>query len=533
MVFPFDISAKEWFRNPNHHNRREIKNFYNDQIDKLNLEIMESQNILKAQRKSLSTREKRDLRRKIKVLRMEIRILKRELKAKLKELEIADKQILAYKNFKYYFKNLKYIIEEINSGLPDSQKIDEQFLDEFKKYTNRETLSPKELASTDFKRLQNKLKKIVIRQFKLAKQKYCYPELPLWRRFFALFGKLYLKDIRESRSGKNDEMAENWIKNLLEELGIVHLGEITIPGSHDAATYSIPIATTTDIVGKIARTQTGNVMAQLKAGIRRFDLRFRSVKGVLLIYHGIVNGGPVLEVVDDIVKFLRAHPKEIIIIEIKATKKDIEKFRNIKRVKETFLPLVYWPGKEGTYNIRNITLNQILKAKKQIWIYRKAGSIENFCTSDITLGKYNPKTRKSGNDKILLDQEEKYAKAQSDSRLISISPIHTPGGKTILTRSVHSKPVKEATKGSFIKNFYELDWRLGGILPNIVSYDNVSNKKIVELVNKKIIRSNFKRNKKKEENHEHPLPMKEKKVQKQTLPMKKRSNKSRPLNKGK
>ncbi len=514
-----DLSAKEWFRKHNRYTIKKVRRYYNVLIDEKKLELKQAQTELKYKKKILSRQQIAELKNKIKFLKKEETKLQHLLKVQLKELEIADKQILDYKNFKYYFKNLSYFIEEINSNLPKNKRISVAFLIKYKKYSTNKILTPQELAETNFKKKKRELIKDAKRQFNIAKRKYCYPEFPWWRKFLAFFGKPYLKDIRESRSGKiydcvdeklkrRMEKLEYWIKDLLnfssqpeywmEDLldfssqpEKLTLADLIIPGSHDTGTYTMRPVTNTDIVGKIAQTQTGNVIAQLKAGVRRLDLRFREVNGVLVIFHGIVNGGSVLEVIDGIVKFLREHPKEIILIAVQATGKDIEKFRNIKRVRDTFLPLIYWPGPEGKFNIRDITLYEILGEGKQILIYYKK-NIRNFSVCNITLGAFNPKTRQSGNDQILIDKEEEYAKAKSKDKLISISPIHTPGIKTILKGSVHSRPVEEAVKGSFLKNMEELDKRLNGEWPNIVSSDNSSHRKVSKF-NERLVDLNKKR----------------------------------------
>lgn len=486
-----DLSAKEWFRKHNRYTIKKVRRYYNVLIDEKKLELKQEQTELKYKKKILSRQQIAELKNKIKFLKKEETKLQHLLKVQLKELEIADKQILDYKNFKYYFKNLSYFIEEINSNLPKNKRISVVFLIKYKKYSTNKILTPQELSETNFKKKKSELIKEAKRQFNIAKRKYCYPEFPWWRKFLAFFGKPYLKGIRESRSGKIYDYVDEKLKRRMEKLEYwmedllsfssqpekLTLADLIIPGSHDTGTYTMRPVTNTDIVGKISQTQTGNVIAQLKAGVRRLDLRFREVNGVLVIFHGIVNGGSVLEVIDGIVKFLREHPKEIIFISVKATRKDIEKFRHIKRVKDTFLPLIYWPGPEGEFNIRDITLYEILDEGKQILIWY-IENIKNFSICNITLRTFYPKIRQSGNDQILIDKEEEYAKAKSKDKLISISPIHTPGIKTILKGSVHSRPVEEAVKGSFLKNMEELDKRLNGEWPNIVSSDNSSHRKV-------------------------------------------------------
>lgn len=88
------------------------------------------------------------------------------------------------------------------------------------------------------------------------------------------------------------------------------VSQLTIPGTHDSTALR---------GGLRARTQTMDVLAQLHAGIRFFDIRLRDDAGVFRLYHGSVDQGAELEtgVVDPMVGFLARHPGETVIMSVK------------------------------------------------------------------------------------------------------------------------------------------------------------------------------------------------------------------------
>lgn len=110
------------------------------------------------------------------------------------------------------------------------------------------------------------------------------------------------------------------------------LTEITMPGSHDAATNeimvdqmyaqgcgSVPIFVPKGISGKWAKTQTGKVGAQAANGSRYFDLRpYFNAQGTLSTCHTL-EGDTFMGAIgtgSDFKKFLTAHPNEIFILDL-------------------------------------------------------------------------------------------------------------------------------------------------------------------------------------------------------------------------
>lgn len=106
----------------------------------------------------------------------------------------------------------------------------------------------------------------------------------------------------------------SWMGDLSNVIGERSLADLVIPGSHDAASWDIPI------VGGDQRSQTQSreIYGQLCAGSRYLDLRFfADCSGQWRGFHGMDSTaamiGPVLA---DINRFLDENPKEILVISL-------------------------------------------------------------------------------------------------------------------------------------------------------------------------------------------------------------------------
>ncbi|WP_196891969.1 phosphatidylinositol-specific phospholipase C domain-containing protein [Aureivirga marina] len=93
----------------------------------------------------------------------------------------------------------------------------------------------------------------------------------------------------------------NWMKNTMGVIAAKNLGEIAIPGSHDAGMYDF----------SLGQTQDQNIYQQLHHGSRFFDLR---LDGNLNIYHGPVGGPSVDHVLSDVRKFMEEGREELVIL---------------------------------------------------------------------------------------------------------------------------------------------------------------------------------------------------------------------------
>jgi len=122
-----------------------------------------------------------------------------------------------------------------------------------------------------------------------------------------------------------DWMARN--ATLLQERP---LATVVLPGSHDAASYSLgrnsPVcaARTNRFAGLAAflaapraRTQEVSLLAQLEGGVRYLDLRVCAVPGAprrFFVHHTFL-GAPLDEALKQIDVFSRAHPRELLLLD--------------------------------------------------------------------------------------------------------------------------------------------------------------------------------------------------------------------------
>jgi len=115
----------------------------------------------------------------------------------------------------------------------------------------------------------------------------------------------------------------NWMSVLPDS---VRLSELSIPGTHESLSFYGPAP-----IINLVRTQRMSLVSQLESGIRVFDIRCAVVDvrsgpglpGYFNIYHGDIFqkehfGG----VLDTVVKFLRNHKRETVLMRVKEEKTD-------------------------------------------------------------------------------------------------------------------------------------------------------------------------------------------------------------------
>ena len=104
----------------------------------------------------------------------------------------------------------------------------------------------------------------------------------------------------------------SWMAWIKDETKITR---ISIPGTHDTASRHYE---------DITKNQTLTIRQQLDAGIRYFDIRLRSVKNSLLLYHGPMYLGQSFNEVMTITRdFLEEHPSETVLMRIKKEQPDL------------------------------------------------------------------------------------------------------------------------------------------------------------------------------------------------------------------
>jgi hypothetical protein len=129
----------------------------------------------------------------------------------------------------------------------------------------------------------------------------------------------------------------DWMGNMCASLPDAALADLVIPGSHDAASYSID---TFKLFSAVGRTQNVSVQEQLHRGVRFLDIRVAgSGREAVSIWHGCLQGAPLQRVLEDILLFCQDFPGEFLIIELVAEYgrdfKPAQKKKALDLVKET------------------------------------------------------------------------------------------------------------------------------------------------------------------------------------------------------
>ena len=121
-------------------------------------------------------------------------------------------------------------------------------------------------------------------------------------------------------------LTAQWMSDLYSHKPNTKLKNIIIPATHNTATSQINILSkiapgdpyyynfVRPIVYSWSKCQFLDVYQQLIKGIRKFDFRVAFLKNEPVLVHGLVST-TLKDVLLDIKKFIRKHPREIILIE--------------------------------------------------------------------------------------------------------------------------------------------------------------------------------------------------------------------------
>ena len=147
----------------------------------------------------------------------------------------------------------------------------------------------------------------------------------------------------ETRSGETRSfMPEDWMEIIPD---IIPLNNITLPGTHDSGTKYTSL-----VIEKYGQCQFYQIDEQLKMGIRLLDIRLGNYEGEMTLFHGsyrclrnkkwwFFNDPEPLkfkDVLDMIEKFLKEHPSETVVIQLKNENDDdwTDEFWREKGMKE-------------------------------------------------------------------------------------------------------------------------------------------------------------------------------------------------------
>jgi hypothetical protein len=105
------------------------------------------------------------------------------------------------------------------------------------------------------------------------------------------------------------------MKALTMQCPDMKLRDVMVPGTHDSASYTIsPL----QLFSGVGRTQNLSVQDQLLAGARYIDVRLANAKKRkgLSIWHGCLEGGALMEVLEEVEEFLKNHEQEFVVLEL-------------------------------------------------------------------------------------------------------------------------------------------------------------------------------------------------------------------------
>lgn len=458
-----DASFESWFKHSNNISEEGIKNLYGAKIRMIKEQMKNFKSVVK----------KKELQEKIK-------ILNREKKEKIKETKKADKQILAFKKLRTAFKACSEAIDLANteSDGKDIINIDKAFLEEYEKILNGRKQGNLQAADYSANSLNNKTKKLmketkeILQSSRKGKKAENYIKLSeVWyRRLLAGINFKSPKNIRTGKSAKFNLVGEddlsNWMRDKIKDDAM--LADVIIPASHDSGAYSIVPLSSADVFAKAAQTHTVNFRGQLRAGVRYFDLRMNLENGIPVMAHDFVNGAPASEAMRQLVKFVKSHPNEVVIVGISHTSDEcLKKFYELPIVKELEKYNYYTGGKVG-----DKTFGEIRKSGKNLLMFVEA---DYRTINDI----YNGAQRENRNEKIMLDNEIKnlnknYEYNQQNRRVLhKITPTHCATPKDFVSLGSYWYPLKYAANKSRSNYNYLLENEDFRNKANVVSYDDV------------------------------------------------------------
>lgn len=262
--------------------------------------------------------------------------------------------------------------------------------------------------------------------------------------------------VRENISGRNKQKEEKeaetlskWMeKTLYGKSSKLELKNIAMLSSHDAGSYTMkPEYYAASLLGKAAQTQKLNFMGQLRSGVRHFDFRMRLSNSVPVFCHGIINGAPVTEAIQQITKFINSHGKEVIILQIKADEACFKKFYELPCVKELAKYIYYDVNNPSKYHgkdiriddVGSITFDDVIAAGKNVLILKKGQTVSKF---------HEDVRTKHDAEEIATTELKDLENKQNNNKFHKITPIDTAKITDFLAKDGKWVPLKNAARNS-------------------------------------------------------------------------------------
>ena len=149
--------------------------------------------------------------------------------------------------------------------------------------------------------------------------------------------------------------------------GNTKLNGIIMPGSHDAGmSRTDHCGACGDLNPGISKTQELNILGQLEAGSRYFDIRVDYDHHELVTYHRTddsgCNGQPLAAVLDQSIEFIRSHPSETFILKFSHIRINRHNEREIKDRIDQFLADIRFRPYVFTHSRYDVNLAEIALA---------------------------------------------------------------------------------------------------------------------------------------------------------------------------
>lgn len=166
---------------------------------------------------------------------------------------------------------------------------------------------------------------------------------------------------------------DDWMTKLMAVSPEKKIRDLVIPGTHDSASVTISNWAPFSAVGLC---QNVSVNEQLRRGARYLDLRVGGTTDSTLvddtfICHGMLKGGLFPDVIEEVHQFLCDYPREFIVLEViydpnKHEMSSEQRLRVLQLLSSTFDEMVTQEDVNSWFNLKNLTLGELEKKKKNI-----------------------------------------------------------------------------------------------------------------------------------------------------------------------
>ncbi|UJR12533.1 hypothetical protein I4U23_016709 [Adineta vaga] len=188
---------------------------------------------------------------------------------------------------------------------------------------------------------------------------------------------------------ENDKINTSiWMEQLLPSISNLYLTNLTLPGTHDAASFYLTSALSPDptgsplfdafiqlaeklgiplqdIITPWALSQNRTLYQQAEDGMRYFDIRATFNGTQWCSYHFEI-GLPIFDHLNGLYQFLQLHPKEIIIIEVSHLASVNLTQNNLNELRDMILKIFNSMLYPRTFTFNTKTINEMIKSNQRV-----------------------------------------------------------------------------------------------------------------------------------------------------------------------